>query len=310
MNKIILKTKFGSHLYGTNTINSDLDYKSIYLPEIKDILVGKDDVYKSVNISNKIDKNNKSDKDVIEEESYTLQKYLNLLIEGQTVAIDMLFSNSNFWEISSDLWLELQNNRQKFITKKLKTFVYYCKNQANKYGFKGSRLNSANKFFKFLNSKNEFDKLINFENELKEYCDENISIGTSNGIKAITVCGKTFLYTTPIHYIMNSLRKFIENYGDRANLAAKNIGVDFKACSHFLRACYEIQELIETKDLKFPLKDCEFLKEIKEGRIEYKDLEKIMEKTLDDTLKIFINADLPEVADFDKDGFILKAYNF
>lgn len=38
MNKI-LEMKFGSHLYGTNTPNSDLDYKAIYLPTAREIIL-------------------------------------------------------------------------------------------------------------------------------------------------------------------------------------------------------------------------------------------------------------------------------
>ena len=43
---IILKIKFGSHLYGTNTPESDLGIKGVYLPSAHDILLGR--VRKSV----------------------------------------------------------------------------------------------------------------------------------------------------------------------------------------------------------------------------------------------------------------------
>ena len=36
--QVIMKTRFGSHLYGTETPSSDLDLKSIYLPSVRDIL--------------------------------------------------------------------------------------------------------------------------------------------------------------------------------------------------------------------------------------------------------------------------------
>lgn len=39
MNKI-LEMKFGSHLYGTNTENSDMDFKGIYLPTAREIVLG------------------------------------------------------------------------------------------------------------------------------------------------------------------------------------------------------------------------------------------------------------------------------
>ena len=36
---MVVKIKFGSHLYGTNMPTSDLDYKSVYVPEGDDILL-------------------------------------------------------------------------------------------------------------------------------------------------------------------------------------------------------------------------------------------------------------------------------
>ena len=38
MNQIV-RIEFGSHLYGTATESSDHDYKSVYIPSAKDILL-------------------------------------------------------------------------------------------------------------------------------------------------------------------------------------------------------------------------------------------------------------------------------
>ena len=39
LGRIILITKFGSHLYGTNTENSDTDIFGVFVPNIEDILM-------------------------------------------------------------------------------------------------------------------------------------------------------------------------------------------------------------------------------------------------------------------------------
>ena len=36
---IVVKMKFGSHLYGTSTPLSDTDYKAVYIPEARDIIL-------------------------------------------------------------------------------------------------------------------------------------------------------------------------------------------------------------------------------------------------------------------------------
>jgi predicted nucleotidyltransferase len=38
--RIIVKMKFGAHLYGTATSDSDLDYKGIFLPTKEQLLLG------------------------------------------------------------------------------------------------------------------------------------------------------------------------------------------------------------------------------------------------------------------------------
>ena len=37
---LLFKTKFGSHLYGLDTPNSDTDYKGIYMPTLSQLLLG------------------------------------------------------------------------------------------------------------------------------------------------------------------------------------------------------------------------------------------------------------------------------
>jgi predicted nucleotidyltransferase len=37
--RLIVEMRFGSHLYGTATPLSDLDYKGVYLPDGRDILL-------------------------------------------------------------------------------------------------------------------------------------------------------------------------------------------------------------------------------------------------------------------------------
>jgi predicted nucleotidyltransferase len=61
---LIVKMVFGSHLYGTATENSDTDYKGVYLPTEKEILLNR--VPKSYNYKtgDGVTKNTKDDIDV------------------------------------------------------------------------------------------------------------------------------------------------------------------------------------------------------------------------------------------------------
>src|ERR1700677_3249897 len=89
MNKIIFRCLFGSSLYGTNTPTSDLDYKSVFIPDGKDLVLQK----AAKHLQNNTKKNDavKNLKEDIDDESFSVQTFLRLLCEGQTVALDMLF---------------------------------------------------------------------------------------------------------------------------------------------------------------------------------------------------------------------------
>lgn len=88
MNKI-LEMKFGSHLYGTDTPESDLDFKAIYLPSAREIVLGN---YKRTdNHSRKKKLCERNTKDDVYVEILSLDQFLKLLTEGQTMALDILF---------------------------------------------------------------------------------------------------------------------------------------------------------------------------------------------------------------------------
>ena len=40
--KLIYLSQYGSHLYGLNTENSDLDFRGVYVPTLEDIILKKD----------------------------------------------------------------------------------------------------------------------------------------------------------------------------------------------------------------------------------------------------------------------------
>jgi predicted nucleotidyltransferase len=78
---IIFKTQFGSHVYGTNLPTSDLDYKAIYIPEPKELLLGK--VKETIQEGTKVDKTQRNTKD----ELLHWICYLRQLNSGNTILV-------------------------------------------------------------------------------------------------------------------------------------------------------------------------------------------------------------------------------
>ena len=69
--QLLVVMKFGSHLYGTNTSKSDLDYKGVFIPSKKEVFLN--EIEHTINYSsgNNESKNSSDDLDI---ELYSIHK--------------------------------------------------------------------------------------------------------------------------------------------------------------------------------------------------------------------------------------------
>jgi len=297
--------KFGSHLYGTNTEKSDVDYKGVFLPTKKEILLNKIPKCRSFTTSNGLVKNNLGD---VDEEVYSLHYFLKLACDGQTVAMDMLHAPEKMLVQSSDIWRNIVKQKTRFYTKNLNSFVNYARRQASKYGIKGSRLNAVLEVLKVLKANDPEGRLRDVWNQLprNEYCHD---LGVDpNAMRQYQVCGKTFQESSAIGYVLPILNKFYDEYGHRAKLAAENKNIDWKAISHALRAAVQTKEILMTGTINFPLKDAPFLLDVKSGRLDYTgEVAQVLESLMDEVEKLVNESDLPDKVDVEYwDGFICE----
>lgn len=117
--------------------------------------------------------------------------------------------------------------------------------------------------------------------------------------------------TTPINKCVDTVRRFYEQYGDRARQAALDLGVDNKAISHAFRACFQLKEIYTTGDLVYPLKNAEFLKKVKVGEYKYTadGIGFKLEALLDEVQQLAKKSNFPEKVDRKFwDDFILSIY--
>lgn len=302
---LIVKMKFGSHLYGTNTEDSDVDYKGVFLPSKREILLNHIPKCRSFSTGNDLIKNNPDD---VDEEIYSFHYFIKLACDGQTVAIDMLHAPDNMLIESSDIWKKIVKQKQRFYTKNLNSFVNYARRQASKYGIKGSRLNAALRVLNLLKSNDPESRLRDVWSRLprNEYCHD---IGIDpNGMRQYQVCGKTFQESSSVGYVLPIIKKFYDDYGHRAKLAAENKNIDWKAISHALRAAIQTKEILTTGTIHFPLKDAPFLLDVKSGRLNYAgEVAPVLESLMDEVEKLVNESDLPDKVDVDYwDHFICE----
>ena len=192
--KLVYLSQYGSHLYGLNTENSDLDFRGVYIPTLDDIILKKDkdeinteleidipqpspvrkmdnglEVTLSVYVTKKIK---------VDIKIFSLQKFIQLCSKADTNALDLLFSidtpADHTWQykglvknVPEEMKYPLRyihENRNKLInTDRMQSPCEYAHKQAVKYGLKVERykaikavLNTVYKFKEYIANNNTF----------------------------------------------------------------------------------------------------------------------------------------------------------
>jgi hypothetical protein len=312
--KKILELQHGSHLYGTNTPSSDIDIKGVFIPSARDILLSR--VSKTIRPNTKESvggftaKNQPGD---VDQEFYSLDKYLSLLCEGQTVALDLLFATPILDKSAYDsVWYyQIWLNRERFISRKADSFIGYAYKQASKYGIKGSRVASVRAIVNLLEPllQNNSHRILG---DYREYLVEFVA--TSGGefaqlidielanqskiIQHLEVCGRKAPLTISVREAYNMYKRLLDEYGQRALQAENNDGVDWKALSHAVRVGTQSIEYLKTGEMIFPRPDAAHLLDIKKGLLPYKDVAEEIESLIEEIKIASTNSTLPDEPDY------------
>lgn len=316
MKNLIMKCLFGSHLYGLQTPNSDKDYKGIYLPEKDNLLLGDYAKYYSQSTGDDKSKNTSDDIDV---EILSLPYFIELACKGETVAIDMLHADKEQYESSlSNIWFDLKNKRQEFYTKDMKSYVGYARKQANKYGVKGSRMGDVEKVINWLMfSKNDEQRSTTTIRQVYKQLPTSefiklVSQDTKQGeLKFYEICGRKYQDTLTLEQLLVHAQGIYDEYGDRAKMAKLDLGVDWKAVSHALRASYQMLGILKDGDFDYPLPQTKFLLEVKTGQLNFvHEVQPELENVIQTIEKLAENSKLPQKVDRNYwDNWLLNNYN-
>jgi len=303
--KKIVRMVFGSHMYGLNTPESDLDYKGIYLPELDDLLLGKHAKHISLSTGNDKSKNSKDD---IDDDWFSLDEFIKLATKGETVALDMLHVNPEMVKVEIDpiyghIWEELVEKREEFYTKNLKAYMGYVKRQAAKYGLKGSRIAAMREAIAALKTHAGSELLLHdiwLFLPINEFAN-TITLAGKNGIESnyYEVNGKKYQSSVSVDYALERIQKGMDAYGARALLAEKNEGVDWKAVSHALRAGFQLRQVLNEGTFTYPLAETEYLRNVKGGKLDYTTkVQNVLETLIEEIDSLVLASDLPLKVNF------------
>lgn len=305
--KILIKAVAGSHLFGTDTPSSDTDYKGVYLPSADEILLGSYKESVSYTTGDDSSKNSKEDIDV---ELYSLKKFLKMVSRGDTAALELLFTPEDKIVEKDPMWDEIVARRDELLSSKVSAMIGYARQQANKYGIKGSRMGELNNVIEILK---KHEKRLDFAGaKLKHAWDElleevkpfehvhfimlNAKSEGGPEVPALDILGKKFDHHCKFSYVLEILKRIYKNFGQRAREAKKNNGIDWKALSHATRVSLQGLELLENGKITLPLKgnSAMLVKKIKAGEMSYSDVQVILESLLTQLEEARENSELQE----------------
>jgi predicted nucleotidyltransferase len=302
--KQIFKTIYGSHLYGSNVETSDTDFKGVYLPSAREILIGKVPKTETHNSNNqKNTKNTKEDTDI---QLYSIGKFLNDLAGGQTYALELLFASEEFWTEEPDkVWHNIRKNTDKLISSDISALIGYARAQAYKYGEKGKRLGVFNDVVDFLKPKFPGHKLVQaFSSdpkfkELQEKHKDFIKIkkfvkDEVSDTEYIDVNGVAVPLGASVEYALSVYEPRAAEYGARATQAMLDGGIDLKAVYHSVRISKQGTELLETGNITFPRPESKLLLEIRNNHYTIKQLTDIVDSAFEEVRQAEKTSKLPK----------------
>ncbi len=304
--KLLVRIRHGSHLYGTSTPASDQDYKSVHLPSGDAIILCRpeDHIDRTVKISTSV----KNTKDDVDDTSYSLQKWLDMLAKGDTVGTEILFADeANIVEMAPE-WPLIRDAAWNVLNRQCKGFVGYCRQQANKYGIKGSRMATAKALVSMLQHLlgvyGTTARLGDVERHLRPFCEThefadivNIPSQAGTDVLHLDALGRKAPFTSTIKSAHDIYAKVYENYGERARAAMTNQGIDWKAISHAVRVARQATELLTTGHITFPRPDALELLSIKLGERPFAEVGALLEDLVEQVENAASESALPEETD-------------
>lgn len=316
MSETIYRIQHGSHLYGTNTPSSDLDYKEVYLPDVKSILTQK--AKNAVASGPDKEEGAKNQAGDIDRQAFAVHKLFDMLVKGDIIGMEMIFTNPKQIEFCDRRYTEILANKEIFLSRKVDGYVGYCRQQANKYGIRGSRVASVRKAMDFFQRAVDIDpnmRISELSVDLvnlvagEEHAD---IVSIPNGASGtemlhIEVCNKKQPFTNTVKQAHDCYKRIFDEYGARAKQAETNEGIDWKALSHAMRVGQQAIELLNTGFITFPRPNAPELLSIKKGEVPYKKIAEDLDVLLNQVVAASEVSPLPELPSYDKVNDLLAS---
>lgn len=268
---LLFLVRFGSELYGASLPGkSDRDLRGLFLPSLASLAIS--NAKETISFSTSTDKERNSSQD-IDIDLWSLQKWLlKELQEGEIGAIDLLFAPSHKKCVlfQSPLLAPVFAQPCRLLNLGDSSACYrYAISQARKYGIRGSRLGALKRAMTFVENLDGQQRLAQVINGIIQTCSDprHCSEVETAREPCLNIGGKLYPARIKIAEFRERLENELKRHEDHLNR------MDFKALSHAVRACDQMEELLHTGRITFPLQSSAELIRIKTGQYSWPELE-------------------------------------
>ena len=296
--KTIYRFKNGSHMYGLNTPSSDIDYMEVFLPTPEDVLG-----LKQVEVVDKSTKSSaedrRNDADDVDDQRYTLQRYLQLLLANNPNILETLFVPKNVIEVCDPIFKPILEHPEKIVCKKCyQTFNGYAKSQEHKLIEKKARYEDLVNATAFL-ERQYSQEITATTTQMRQYVASELN-GLLKHYKHAKGVMESFHVGLPMKVIYEKLKEERDTYGWRVKTTTfDTLGYCVKFATHLLRLYYEAHSLLQTGRVSFPFvgAERETLMAVKTGKVSLEDLMELCKEARFEVDLSYTLTDLPDEPD-------------
>lgn len=292
----ILELRTGSHLYGTNTPTSDVDFGGIFIAPSRFYLGLKTVEEVDFSVIDK-DENGKNTMDAVDRKFYDFRKFIKLAADNNPNIVEFLFAPVSSMVFINDTGKDLLSKSDLFIHKGLyHKFIGYAKSQLHKMKVKPENYDALKVFKELYES--EFDSvkdLLIVELKHKKEFEKSVSYKADH----CSIGDLNFNLGRKCKDVYSSVSERLDKAGHRTELFLKH-GYDTKFGMHCIRLLLEGMELLDTGRIEFPLKDREMLLDIRNGKWDQQQVLDYAEDLTNEVLKSFEKSHLQEKPDMNK----------
>ncbi len=258
----VMECLAGSHLYGTNTPESDFDLRGVFIPS-KEYFVG-------------FLKNIEQIQNVNQDITYfDIRKFFKLCLECNPNIVELLFVPQDRLLVITPTWRKIAEHRDIFLSKKARyTFSGYAISQLHRIQqHRNWLLHPVKKQPKRSDFGLPEDKTLVTKDQMNAYEElkKNYSLSTELNPNFLELLEKEKAFLNA-NRDWNNYESWKRERNPKRAILEEKFGYDTKHASHLIRLISEGKELLTTGNILFPRPDIDLLREVISGKYTYEQI--------------------------------------